>query len=302
MAGIYNNAYNLAVSIYTIPQRTSQVGYIRSASNAISSLKQSATEQVTCGAMYGVRALSLHSFGGMPIARTCARKFYDQTGAKSLVSAAASSTLKAVTSSDFVKRNLGETASGLLYELGALAGQTAEEIALEECAARVFHPLISLLREKIIENRVRGCVDVAIDTGVLWAAGGLNVVGHLNKAKQVATVASKIATCVNLGALAYVYGTPVVNCGKAVLQCRSLKSRMTKINKSLNYISLEPLLKRAHVNISEQAAKKALSTMLAIVLENGGLSSTIDLDILFADEKLLSAMVNIVAAAFSLQK
>jgi hypothetical protein len=261
-------------------------------------VRNALSSQVAKEAMRGVKYLNLHSSGGMPIARACAKNLYTHLGAKSYVGSAANYAWSAVTSSDFVQRNLGSTGAEIFREVGTLVGVTAEECILEQCAVSVFHPLICLLREKVIESQIKGCVGIVLDTGMLWAVGGLNIVGNV---KNAVVLADRVATCANLGALAYVYGQPVVKGSMLALQCCSVKSRMREIDRALKDVSLQPLLTTAKVNISEDTAKKTLSTILAIVLESGGLSSTLDLGSLFSDQAILAAMVGIIAAVPSLK-
>ncbi|MBS0637119.1 MAG: hypothetical protein JSS12_06385 [Verrucomicrobia bacterium] len=250
----------------------------------MSTVRDAVSERVAKGAMCGVKSLGLHSIGTTGAARTCAHKLYEHSSAKSYARQTASLLWKALASTEFVKGKIGATGAELLHDAGSFLGPIAEDALLEQCAQSVFQPLISLIREKTIERGIKGCVGVALDTGVLWAAGGLGVLGHLDKVKQTVAVVEKVATCANLGVLAYVYGPPVVHGGKAVLQCCSFKSRMRAIENGLSDTALSA------------PTKKTLAAALAIVLESGGLAFAPSVDELLKDEQLLAAMVKIITA------
>lgn len=309
MAAVWDSTRNLAYSVMTIPERSRRVGYIQTARETISSLKEAVHEPikalsgvkdsvsgfVTKGVMGGVKVVGLHQCGSRTVARKCAQKFYEHSGAKKAVATTAQSVLSSVTESSFVQNTLGSTGASLLNAAGSLLGESAEELFIKECGDRVFFPVISALQEKVIESRIKGSVDLAIDTTALWAVGGLGIVGNLDKVRQVVTVADKIAAAANVGALVYVYGKPAVRGVQVAAQCCSLKCRMRKIDRALNRIKLQPFMKACGLNISETVVKKSLSGILAVCIESGVVATSMGLDTMLKDEKILTTLVQAVA-------
>lgn len=317
MAGIFTTASNFYTSVTSIPERNRQVGFLQTAKETVISFKNGVTqaaEKVKIAkkdlteftakqSLPVVKVILMSESSAKALSKVCARKLYEFSGAGDAVSYVGRQSLDAVTNSSIVQNTIGSTGAKALNFVGSLLGNTAEDLLIEKFSETVFLPVVSAVQDKVLESRVVGTIDLAIKTGALYAIGGLGIVADgLDKLQKVATVAETVSTYANVGALAYVYGPTVVNGGKLAVQCCSLRCRMKKIERALDHIKLQTVIKSCGLNISESVVKKSMAGIIAICLESGGMSTAIDLKSLFSDEKMMTTIVKAAANALNLRK
>lgn len=244
----------------------------------------------------GAKAVGLMDCCSKKISRKCAEKFYEYSRAGVVLSSLGEKGLSSLTNSSFVQENLGKTGASLLGFVGNLVGWAGHEILLQKISDQLFEPIVTILQEKATEQRIKWGLNLAIDTGALWATGGLAIAGNLQNIQKVAVVADKLAVTANIGALTYVYGKPVLAGGKLVVQCCSIKMQMTRIEKAMGAIQLSPDLQKLGIDLPEPVAKQTVALLLMVCLESSSMTG-LDLQALFGDAETVAKLINSVALA-----
>lgn len=306
LEGTFNTASDLISSTSRIAERSKKVEFIRKTALTISTFKQAVfhplqtwdnvksavSTPVAKKMVRGVKAMGLLNCCNRQISRKCAEKFYEYSGAGGVLSSLGDKGLSAVVNSSFIQENLGKTGASILGSVGSWLGFSAQEVLLDKLSEQVFQPIITILQEKAAEQRIKGGIDIAIDTSALWATGGLAIAGNLQTLQKVAVTADKLAMAAKVGAFGYVYGNPLYTGGKLAVQCCSLKMQMNRIEKAMSAIDLTPYLQGS--NLSESVVKQTLAVLLMVSMESSSMMG-LDLAAVFGDAETVAILINSVA-------
>jgi len=283
---------NFGNNLAAIDDKNKKTGWIHALytpSESYRALRNYVSEPLANGAVYCIKSTGLLTTTTSSVSLSCAKKFYEKTNAKKAVSTLGNSLFNAFLENPTVKNTTGSLGQTALKVFGSWVGKSAEEVMLQNVSEQVFSPVVSVLLETIYKNGIQVGLNLAIDSGLLYAVDGLNVVSNYKNLIQVLTVAEKVATAARIGAFTYVYGPPVYQGTKLVVQCASLNARKKQIHRILNETGVSEPLKSAMVII-------LMTCMDSIALRG------IDLNVLLRNQDVLNALCKAAALSMNIKK